>query len=766
MGNAAASDDPLARPAATDGLPRELGGLDDARRVASRVLRFLGRRWWVLLIVTGGLLYAVRAYANSLPRTYGCTPVVLELLQEPPSNAQSLESYDYGAVMLSYTVVPTQQAVLATGEVLDPVVAELGLASDPDYSRLAGRVATSAQEHTSLISLTVNGPRPETNAAVANAIARVYQKIRRTEREDRVDKMLAESERQVAKRRQDLKAAEEAIGKFRETHQVVDIGADVETIRQKSTNLFGMLKTAEADRDRVVEAEEQIRAAEKDKRDVGQVGAVREGTDVRGALAELRRREEQVESLALKLPEGSPNLVLARSQRDEQRRIANELALARAEDLKISAHNARRKAAALAAEHVAAEAEFKRMIGLRIAFEALDVADKRARRELTEALDENRSRDDLKARKSDPVRIRQWAQPSTAIVSPKLPVIYTGGGILAFVVALVIAFLLDLASTRLRGPDEINRLAGAPFLGTVPLFRSSKGESPGRRVLEEADGAASEAYRLIAATAFLHGGAGDAPKTLLITSPQAGEGKTTTALGLAMALSRRGARVLLVDADLRKPTVHSVLQTEIEPGLTTLFATGRSVWDAVRTVEIAVGDHEPARFGVLTAGLLPPNPADLLSGPRMHSFLREARDRYDVVVIDSPPVNPVSDACLLAPYVDGLVLVIREGRTHRGPFHRAVTRIRGVRGGLRGVVVNAVRSRRGAGYGYGYGADGYGQGGYGAPMRNGVVGVTGDSTGLVVANGAPARKPQSGRGVEELRASVRVLGAAQHVPRE
>ena len=157
--------------------------MDEARRTVSRFFRFLGRRWWVLLLVTGGLGYAVYKYAGTLPRTYGCSPVVIELVLDPPANSQSLESYEYASSTLAYTVVPTQQAVLSTSGVLDPVVQELHLENDPDYASLAGHVVTTASDRTSLIYLTVQGPNPATNAAVANAVARTYGKLRKEERE-------------------------------------------------------------------------------------------------------------------------------------------------------------------------------------------------------------------------------------------------------------------------------------------------------------------------------------------------------------------------------------------------------------------------------------------------------------------------------------------------------------------------------------------------------------------------------------------------------
>src|SRR5262245_31397186 len=417
----ASSSDPLARPTASAGpWPSSGTGLDEARRGVLHVLRFLGRRWWVLLLVTGGLLYAVHKYAESLPRVYGCSPAVIELVQELPRNAQSIESYDYAASTLAYNVVPTQQAVLSTSQVLEPVVKSLGLEEDPEYSHLAGRVVTSAQDRTSLISLTVQGPDPEMNAKVANEIARVYQGLRADERNKFLNDMVAAADAQVLRRQKDLKATEDDIQAFRERNGLVDVAAEDETVRTRLRSLYPLVKAAEEKRDKDVEAEAQVLAAEKDRRDVGEVGAVRDDPEVRKEVAELRHRKETAETLALTLNEDKAQLRGARAQYDEQKLVVDRLTRSRAEDIKIAAQESRKRVQTLQAENAAAEADLKRIVALRVEFMGLDGFRDRANRLLAEARDDARAFNDLKSSKTEPVRVRQWAKPPLAVVSPRL----------------------------------------------------------------------------------------------------------------------------------------------------------------------------------------------------------------------------------------------------------------------------------------------------------------------------------------------------------
>jgi succinoglycan biosynthesis transport protein ExoP len=697
----------------------QAGGSDDARRLLGALMRFLGRRWWILLLAMATLGFGIHTYAESLPRTYACTPAVIELVQAPPASARSLEAYEVSVSNTAWYVVPTQVAVLSTGQVLDPVIEQLGLRARPDYAGLSARIDAKAKDYTTLISLSVKGPDPEMNARIANAVADEYRLLRQAERDKFLDRMAEDAVAQVKSRQADLVAADLRIQTWRTEHKITDPKGVEETTRNRIANLFALLKTAEAERDRAVEAEAQIRAAEKDGRDLADVTAIREDEDVRAVVDEMEGLTEEVESLRLRLPEGStdPALVLARQRVEAQRQKLRRLVTARAEDLKIAARKGTDRATGLGEELTREQNGLERIVSLGVELTGLFDVRERAAARLAEAQEDSRSFNDVKARQTDAVQIRSRAQPSSAVVAPKLSVIYLGGGLLAFLVALALALLVDLSSGRLREPADIARVAGAPFLGVVPILPPGRtGLSPSRWVLEEADGEASEAYRLVAATCLLHGSDGDPPKVIAVTSPQEGDGKTTTAIGLAVSLARRGNRVLLVDADLRRPSIHGILGVGSAPGLTQLFGDG-DVWGAVRVVEIGENLGDVVRFDLLTAGIIPPNPADILPGTRMQRFLLEARERYDAVVVDTPPVTVVSDASLLAPYTDGVILVMRDRRTHRGPLHRASARLKGVRAQIRGVILNAARRHRatkyGYGYGYGYKSKAAGEYGYG-----------------------------------------------------
>jgi receptor protein-tyrosine kinase len=189
-------------------------------------------------------------------------------------------------------------------------------------------------------------------------------------------------------------------------------------------------------------------------------------------------------------------------------------------------------------------------------------------------------------------------------------------------------------------------------------------------------------------------------KVFAITSAIPAEGKTSTATNLAIALAQAGQRILLVDGDLRRPKIDSKLGLEHAVGLTTVLVGKIEAKEAIQ--------KHPSGLDVLTSGSVPPNPAELLQSHAMAELLETLRGDYDVILIDSPPLLPVTDAALLAAQSDGAMIVVRHGRTTKDQLIHSVERLRAVDARPVGIVMNMVPLRRsgdsyGYGYGYGYG---------------------------------------------------------------
>jgi capsular exopolysaccharide synthesis family protein len=176
------------------------------------------------------------------------------------------------------------------------------------------------------------------------------------------------------------------------------------------------------------------------------------------------------------------------------------------------------------------------------------------------------------------------------------------------------------------------------------------------------------------------------PHLLVVTSPSPGDGKTTTAINLAITLAERGRRTLLVDSDLRRGTVGALLGLERSPGLTTILVEGVDPGKVMQQVTLEGG----AKLDVLTTGMLPDNPAVLLATDRARRVFQAFRDEYEVVVIDSPPVNVAGDAAMLGSISDGVLIVARAGVTASQALTLTMEQLRAVRAPILGGVLNDV----------------------------------------------------------------------------
>lgn len=204
----------------------------------------------------------------------------------------------------------------------------------------------------------------------------------------------------------------------------------------------------------------------------------------------------------------------------------------------------------------------------------------------------------------------------------------------------------------------------------------------------------SEAYFSIL-TAIQFSTSNGAPRTLAVTSSQAREGKSTTAMALARGLVSMGASVLLIDADMRNPSIHHTLDIPNRRGLSNLLTGNAEFGDVVQPTDVR-------GLAVITAGKVPPNPAELLAGDSLESAIKIAAETFDHVIFDSPPVLGLADAPLIARAVDGTVFVIEAARTRSSQARHALDRLTTVRAHIIGAVLTKLDSKS-SGYGEGYG---------------------------------------------------------------
>jgi capsular exopolysaccharide synthesis family protein len=288
--------------------------------------------------------------------------------------------------------------------------------------------------------------------------------------------------------------------------------------------------------------------------------------------------------------------------------------------------------------------------------------------------------------------------PAQAPASPSSPK-PTEDGLLGLIAGLILgvaaAFLRESLDDAVASKETAEEFGGATVLAAVPMVNSwKKRDRPLVVSLARPMSPAAEAYRSLRTSLQFARQERDL-RTILVTSPAAAEGKTSTLSNLGAMFAQAGQRVVLVSCDLRKPRLGQFFGVDEHEGLTTAILGEKPVEELIQAVP---GDDN---LWLLGSGQMPPNPAELLNGRRIQEVFSTLRGLFDLVLIDSPPVLPVTDAVVLAKDADATVLVVAAGQTSRGDLQRAAEKLAQVNARVLGLVLNEA-SRQGGGYGYGY----------------------------------------------------------------
>jgi capsular exopolysaccharide synthesis family protein len=266
------------------------------------------------------------------------------------------------------------------------------------------------------------------------------------------------------------------------------------------------------------------------------------------------------------------------------------------------------------------------------------------------------------------------------------------------VLGLGLALLVDFLDNRIRGQDDLGRVTrGLPVLGLIPPMPGWRDERVARVIsVEDPAAQASEAYRRLR-TSIQFLALDRSLKTIQVTSPWKSEGKTTTVVNLAVALARSGQQVIVVDCDLRRPRIGEFFHLSSRVGFTSVLLGDTPLSRALQPAEGIEG------LRVLPAGPIPPNPSELLAGKRTGEILDRLATDADFLLLDSPPVLPVSDAAVIASRVDGVIVVVNDNSTKRMQVQRAMELLSQVGSTVAGLVLNRThQDEESYQYEYGY----------------------------------------------------------------
>jgi capsular exopolysaccharide synthesis family protein len=311
-----------------------------------------------------------------------------------------------------------------------------------------------------------------------------------------------------------------------------------------------------------------------------------------------------------------------------------------------------------------------------------------------------------RAEQHNSLKIIDPAQVPGAPVGPNRMRTIMIGFFLSLAVGVCLAFFLEYLDSSIKTVEDLSRYAQLPALSVIPAISGRRGRAltsngngkrkqlpgidlPGAEGLKrdklvalDSRSSAAEAYRVLR-TSVLLSAAGSPPKRILITSGQPGEGKTTTCVNTAISLAQLGASVLIIDCDLRKPSAHSAFGVELSRGISTYLSRNTDIDELIQKLPIP-------NLSLLPCGSIPPNPAELISSTKMKEMLDMLSERYDHILIDSPPLLKVTDPVILSTMVDGVILVVHGGKSTRDIVRRTRQELTSIGAKIFGVVLNNV----------------------------------------------------------------------------
>ena len=545
--------------------------------------------------------------------------------------------------------------------------------------RFLNNLTVSPIRNSRLVDVRFDSPDPAMSALVANGLSKAYIE------QNLEFKFLSSKEasdwlgQRLAEQRQQVEQSEQALQKYREQTDSVSLEERQNIVVQKLGDLNGAVTRAKTERLQKEAAYNQIRTLG-DRNALDTFPAILSNTFIqqqKGEIAELQRQQAQ---LSEKLGPRHPDMLkITNAIQSAETKLQTEIAKV------VQSVRNEYQAALIQEQSLAGALEQQKRDALALNRKGIDYGalqrDAATNRQIFESLLQRTKETGISGElKTSNIRVVDAAEVPRRPASPNIPtnllLALFGGTTLA----VGLTFFFEYLDSRIKTPDEIKAHLGLPFLGMVPALFDKNLPDP--LMNNGVPQNFSEAFRAIR-TNVLFASAEDGPKTVVITSSAPGEGKTLVATNLAVALAQASLRVLIVDADMRKPRVHSVFGHRQEPGLSNVLVGNAKASEAVKSAGV------PGLWS-LSAGMLPPNPAELLGSKRFKEFVATLGQHFDWVIIDTPPVMAVTDSVIAGNVAQGVIFVLGAEMTSRHTAQRAVEQLANGKTKFVGAVLNRV----------------------------------------------------------------------------
>lgn len=674
-----------------DVFPEQDEGVSDTRRSWEALL---GRRRLVMACVITGLLVAI--VCNSFSPVYSAVAVVSveEVSQDPLTrvasdvsrnrdmlnlNVEALSS-SWLALDVVRSLEPRARADLAAGPlstVLDQARAEWRtrflpspVLSDADAAQvLRSRVGVTARESSKWIEIKALAHDPQAAAAFANVLIDLYARKNEKWSQERAEAAARLVEATVEERQQQLGSQLSDVTSIASQAGVGNLEARRPLLQQQAQAALSALAQVQAERASTAASLQAIEQSE---------GRNTSSPLILASSNRVAELEERLDGLLTTFGDKHPDVQTTTRQLDSARRREAEARQGARQEAVARLKAASQEEARLQATILAAQTELATLDESSVAYSVSKQKAEATRAALNSLL----VRRATSAPTSVEIQTIQTAAIPVSSLYPQKQRNYLLGLGLGLAVGVLLAWFLNGLDATIRSPHDVQMIAGLRVLGVVPR-RNSAQEQPATRLVDLSDGFA-DGIRMVRASLMFGPLPNDGqPKVVVVTSATPEEGKSTLAVSLAALLTETGSRVLLVDADLRRPTCHVALGMGEDSGLAGFLS-------APKTEEVVPRRSPVPRLDIVTAGPPQTQSAALLGSAPMKDFIARIRKGYDWVVIDSPPALVLPDASIVANMADGIVLVCRADVARRRDLASVSAHIRGLGGVILGAVLNDV----------------------------------------------------------------------------
>ena len=674
------------------------------------------RRRWTIVTAVVVVLTVVTIYVFKSTPIYRSTARV-QIDAETPQ-VQSVEDPYRGVPATDDTFLKTQVRVIESDNLALQTIAQLGLANSNELlpeSRAGAELKTDPKDRqgklldtfkqrlgvslipeTRIVEISFESPDPNRAARIVNAVLDNYVDYNFHEHYDATRQASGWMEQQLDELKAKVERSQRALVDYERQNALVNVGDKQNLAEERLVDLNKDLTVADNE---VAQKESLFNLVKSDEKQVAYVAQNELLQRLEEKNADLK--SEYVDALG-KYGPNFPKVVRLRDQLTEMD------SLIEGERKRTIAQIENEYQAALGREKLltAAVSRQKTEVGR---FNELSIQHNLLKREFES---NQQLYDNLLQRLKDAtvsaglratnIHTVDRGLPSTSPVRPQKVRSILTGFVAALLIGITLAFVQESFDSSVKTAEDAERLTGIPALAAIPAIepdrtryglRKRRHAPPSNNgdaaltVLKNPSSPSAESYRALR-TAILFSTAPRPPQVLLVTSGQPNEGKTCTCLNLAFVLAQRGARVIVIDSDLRKPSISGTLHfPSREGGLTGVLTGACSLESALQPV--ASADN----VWVLPAGPVPPNPAELLSSPSMEKVLQELRQQFDHVLLDSPPALMFTDATILSNWVDGVLLVVHGGTTAKRSLVRSYRTLKMAGCRILGVIMNRVDSR-------------------------------------------------------------------------